>query len=280
LQANSLNLPVAFILSPTSVRGIAGEFVTRKKDYETREGIESDSSLYKMQNCEWDDSHFFTLKGIFMKNMFRNGLLLFCIIMCGLSSSISARAQSRFAVTDTPQITVGQSGVNAPFSVGYLASNYGSITSTSTLDGYTVVGFYDDVRAGKAGGYWRTHLTIGGFSADPGQGFLNSGTANGVTLAGSSATYSYANGQANWVWMNGPVFYGKSTSAPCIFVHGGQGADLNLKFQILGVDYAPPGSKSSTNYNNSTLRGSSTSNSGTWTSGTSNSVSLTTGLSF
>jgi hypothetical protein len=215
-----------------------------------------------------------------MESWYSKVVLLFCIIVCTLGSSDRVLAQTRFAVTDTPQITVGQSGVNPPFSIGYLASNYGSITSTTTLDGYTLVGFYDTVRGGKAGGYWATHLTIGGFSADPGQGFLNSGTANGVTLTGASATYSYANGQANWVWMSGPVFYGKATSAPSIFVHGGQGADLNLKFQILGVDYAPPGSKSSTNYNNSTLRGASTSNAGTWTSGTSNSVSLTTGLNF
>jgi hypothetical protein len=96
-----------------------------------------------------------------MDSWYTKGLLLFCLIVCGLGTSMHSQAQARFAVTDTPQITVGQSGVNAPFSIGYLASNYGSITSSSTLDGFTIVGFYDDVRAGKVGGYWRTHLTLG-----------------------------------------------------------------------------------------------------------------------
>jgi len=62
-------------------------------------------------------------KGKLYGQLVFKGLLLFCIITCGLGSSMSVRAQSRFAVTDTPQITAGQSSLNAPFSIGYLASN-------------------------------------------------------------------------------------------------------------------------------------------------------------
>jgi hypothetical protein len=216
-----------------------------------------------------------------MESWYSKGLLLFCMFACALGSSMSAQAQARFAVTDTPQITVAQSGSNAPYDLGYLAGNFGSITSTKTLDGYTIVGFYDVVRGGKVGGYFSTQLIVGGFSADPGQAWLNSGGANGVTLTGASArSYSYANGQATWGWITGPVFEGKSGSAPCVIAHGGQGVDLNLKFQILGVDYAPPGSKSFTNYGNSTVRGTSTMDAGTFTTSTGYSASLMAGLNF
>jgi hypothetical protein len=49
---------------------------------------------------------------------------------------------------------------------------------------------------------------------------------------------------------------------------------VKLKYQVLGVDYAPPGSKSSVNYSGSTMRGTSTSNSSSWTNNTSLSVSV------
>ena len=55
---------------------------------------------------------------------------------------------------------------------------------------------------------------------------------------------------------------------------------VKLKYQILGVDYAPPGAKSSVNYAGSTMRGTSTSNSSTWTDSTSLSVTASTKESF
>ncbi len=56
--------------------------------------------------------------------------------------------------------------------------------------------------------------------------------------------------------------------------------NVKLKYQVLGVDYAPPGAKSTVNYGGSTMRGTSTSNSSTWTNNTSVSVSLSAKAGF
>lgn len=53
-----------------------------------------------------------------------------------------------------------------------------------------------------------------------------------------------------------------------------------LKYQVLGVDYAPPGAKSSVNYSGSTMQGTSTSNSFTWNNTTNITVTTSTSGKF
>ena len=55
---------------------------------------------------------------------------------------------------------------------------------------------------------------------------------------------------------------------------------LKLKYQVLGVDYAPPGAKSSVNYSGTTMQGTSTSNSFTWNNKTSLTVTASTKAKF
>ena len=55
---------------------------------------------------------------------------------------------------------------------------------------------------------------------------------------------------------------------------------LKLKYQVLGVDYAPPGAKSTVNYSGSTMQGTSTSNSFTWNNKTTLTVTASTKAKF
>jgi hypothetical protein len=55
---------------------------------------------------------------------------------------------------------------------------------------------------------------------------------------------------------------------------------VKLKYQVLGVDYAPPGVKSSVNYSGSSMQGTSTSNSFTWNNKTTLTVTASTKAKF
>ena len=212
--------------------------------------------------------------------------LLTCTVfgLLGLAAAGGVYAQAGTAgsvLVDSTTVTVGL-GHNPADLYGF-GPGFGSISTPKTSDGYTYVSFYDSVHSGsKAGGYVGTWLTVSGFSADPGIAWLTSAVAGNVTLMGAAAhSYSYSNGQASWEWGNGPAFIGQPNPGVVVtFTHGAAVADLNVKFKILGVDYAPPGAKSTVNYTGSTMRGSSTSDSQTYTSATTLAVKITAGLNF
>jgi hypothetical protein len=174
-------------------------------------------------------------------------------------------------------ITVGYNVTpGTPGYQGYYQGVVGGISSTTTFDGYTITAFADHFMGGKVGGYVSTVLKISGFANDPGKNWLSNAQANGVVLVPSSAVYNYYAGVASWSFGNGPVF-NKANPAPTVISHGGQGADLGIKFQILGVDYAPPGQHSSVNYNGSTMQGTSTTSANTWSSNIGYTVTLESG---
>jgi hypothetical protein len=214
-----------------------------------------------------------------MINWTRRMEMAICCVFFGFFATVSAQAQSRFSVVDTPSITVG-SNVTAgnPGYQGYYQGIVGSISSPTTFDGYTIVAFADNFRGGKVGGYFATVLKISGFSADPGKAWLTGAQANGLVFAVSSATYTYSAGQANWSFGGGPIFE-KANPAPTFIAHGGQGVDIGPKYQILGVDYAPPGQHSTVSYNNSAMQGTSTSTVNTWTNTTGFTATLESGAS-
>ncbi len=205
--------------------------------------------------------------------------MAFCGVLIGLLAAVSAQAQSRFSVVDTPSINVGSTVTpGEPGYQGYYRGIVGSISSPTTFDGYTIVAFADNFKGGKVGAYFNTVLKISGFTADPGKTWLTAAQANGLVFAVSSALYSYSAGQANWSFGGGPIFE-KTNPASTFIAHGGQGVDIGPKYQIVGVDYAPPGQHSTVSYNNSAMQGASTSTANTWSSTTGYTATLQSGAS-
>jgi hypothetical protein len=97
----------------------------------------------------------------------------------------------------------------------------GSISPTTTSNGYTYQGLFDRILFAHGSGYQDTTFALSGFSADPQRAWLTSVSCAGVTLAGSSATYSYASGTATWKWTTGPLWDPSTlgTTQSCSIVH-------------------------------------------------------------
>jgi large repetitive protein len=109
------------------------------------------------------------------------------------------------AYTDTMSFTSGNSQTgtypNIVASAGYYVNVIGALSPTTTSNGKTIWGFQgmDQV----ATGYTDTALSVTGFSANPGAGWLTSISVagSGVTLTGASATsFTYSGGTATWGW--------------------------------------------------------------------------------
>lgn len=194
-------------------------------------------------------------------------------IACGICWL--AQAPGAFAtpgqVADSPTITGG---------IGCAISNPETISPAKTTDGYTIAKFCDAITA-KAG-YLHTTLQISGFSSNPGQNWLVSAGTTAITWQGSQAVqFSYLNGTATWDFgTGGPAFYGHPQPAHATIVHGGDVGYLNMKFQVMAVDYAPPGAQSSVNYGMSAMRGTATNNSKTFSSSVTVTVTGDVGVNF
>jgi hypothetical protein len=184
-----------------------------------------------------------------------------------------ARAQTTGQFTDTPVITVA--GNSVPLNYGfaltsYLGGPFGSMSAPATLDGFTYQAFVDvPYNTKQGGGYHNTQLLLGGFSADPGKGWLTSVTVNGKVFVGSAATYIFTSGQAHWYWTTGPAFNNHAGAVQMTMLHAGNSGWIMPKYQVVGLTYAPPGSKSSALYSNGFINGTSSSNTSTFTSGVS-----------
>ena len=197
-------------------------------------------------------------------------LLMIALYFLGVTPE--ARAQVTGEIGDVPVVAIGQGAINAN-EVGFCASSAGcqwgvagSINQSATADGYTFQAFVDLPGTAKQGGtYFRTGLSLSGFSADPGQNWLVSAVVNGLTFTGAAAkTYTYANGQAWWYWQTGPAFQGKSGAVTCTILHVGQSGWVRPKYLVVGMTYAPPGSKSTATYTNGFVNGTSETNTATF----------------
>ena len=92
---------------------------------------------------------------------------------------------------------------------------------------------------------------------------------------GAAGVYQCSSSNNSWLSQG----YSAGTGANCLITYGPElTAHLKVKFQILGVDYAPPGAQSCVNYGNSSMQGSSTSNTETWATSIVETVALTTGV--
>ncbi|MBS0378253.1 MAG: hypothetical protein JSS29_07195 [Proteobacteria bacterium] len=183
------------------------------------------------------------------------------LIAVWLGFSQYASAQT---MTDVVNVTVG--GVYlGPTGAGYWSGRFGSASPGVTSNGYSYQYIVDN------GSYTRmgvgvppsSQLAIK-FPSNPGQAWLSSVTANGVTTAGSSATYSYSAGVAIWNWTT-TSWNISSGSAQLKITHLAPPLGyLDLKYQIVGIDYAPPGAKSTVTYGTNTVRGTATTNTNTY----------------
>jgi YD repeat-containing protein len=142
----------------------------------------------------------------------------------GNFSGASNAATVTIIATDTATLTQGIGYVPGHYYLGFNtvtavgAGTFGSLSPSVLTGGKTVVQFLDTsqsvfnyvIRGGA--------VSVSGFSADPGQSWLISATALGVTFNGSSAVYTYSGGSASWSW--GPFgFTGKGTGSVTIVHH-------------------------------------------------------------
>ncbi len=177
-------------------------------------------------------------------------------VMLGCLGWVSgAQAQ---AMTDLVTVTAG--GIyDGPVSAGFRSNSvhYGAAHPTVTSNGYAYLEICDN------GSYTRksvgvapsSQISIGGFGANPGQGWLTSVSALGVTTSGSKATYTYSAGVATWSWI-GTSWGIQSGTVQVSVTHGAPPIGyLDLKYLVVAIDYAPPGAKSNVSYTNSTVRG-------------------------
>jgi hypothetical protein len=196
-------------------------------------------------------------------------------------------SQAAHAISDTLTLTAGETttggGLDTYF--GFESGKIGSITPTTTSDGYpiTVLDDYSvcsGVKGHPCGQY--SNLQVSGFQADPGQGWLASVAAHGLTLTGAAASYSYSGGVASWRWVGTANLFNFSSGSryTVVLVHSLSG-HINPKYIIVGVTYAPPGPSNSTfvNYTASTFVGNTLSLSNSFGSTVSSTVSASKGFS-
>ncbi len=116
-------------------------------------------------------------------------------------------AQSNTATVTTPQayldtLTLGIQAFTSPDGdtyVGYFpdfGGTGGQLSPATLTGGKTAADAYDLC----FGTCIESSVVVKGFSSDPGQSWLHSATANGVTQNGSSAQYSFSAGAATWLW--------------------------------------------------------------------------------
>jgi hypothetical protein len=201
------------------------------------------------------------------------GIGLGTVFVVGLSVFGAPRAYSAPAgsFTDTVALT------SAPDTNVYgYRSGAGSISPAKTLGGYTYVALYSS-GIPKVGKY-ETIFSVSGFSASPGAGWLDGVTCGSVTFSGSAATFSFSGTTATYSWVGAYLVNPVASKNTCQLNYGGQGGTLFPKYQVVGLTYAPPGSKSTATYANGFMNGTATSNTSTWSNKLAVEVQLTTGF--
>jgi len=129
------------------------------------------------------------------------------------------------AATENGVLTVGRSSIIFPPVINLCLSGYsgggvlGSYSPTGLAGGQTVANLVD---SGMCSGSQYATFGIAGFSANPGQNWLASLTCNGITKTGSSATFTYSNNFATWVWTTsnfGLQGVSQGANVSCTIVH-------------------------------------------------------------
>lgn len=165
-------------------------------------------------------------------------------------------------------------------------TNSGVVAPGKLSAGYTVSETWTAAGGGKIH-VGTTAVTVSGFSSNPGQSWLNSFTCSGTYVDGSTSDqesitlqptkptqvvvingvpdstifqpatyYSFSGGAATWSWPASSFPVGE---ASCSVTYSGTSGVILPKFKVVGLTYAPPGSKSTATYSNGFQSGNSTS---------------------
>jgi hypothetical protein len=180
------------------------------------------------------------------------------------------------AATDTTTIVVSNLPANTCCETGAVST----FSPSATSGGNTYVTLMDKYGSVKEGGdFQQSTFSVSGFSADPGKAWLTSISHVGTTLSGATASsYTYNAGVATWNWTSGPIGLIDGSSTLTVVHGGGDSGYLRPKYQVVSVTYAPPGAKSTVQYSNGFLSGTSTSNTATYLSSVNDKVTLSTGF--
>jgi hypothetical protein len=191
---------------------------------------------------------------------------------------------SAFAVTVTDTVTITPGDPGAGTTEGYLASSYGSAVPSTTSDAYPYAQITVQPGRCKPNGCTPgTNLvSVSGFSSDPGTSWLTSVSWNNCTLTEAASTYAYINGLARWSWPETCDFGAEGTPVQVAVVHtldtSGSNGWITPKYQVVGITYAPPGSKSTATYANGFLSGTANSSSQSVKTGVTTTDTLSTGF--
>lgn len=143
---------------------------------------------------------------------------------CFVNFAVSPLTQ----ITDTAAMTAGLSGSwgSAGISNKGFRSGLGSITPATTSNGRIYSELLDSITCltifgGTVCTGKDSWIAISGFLADPGQGWLVSTSALGVTRLGSAASYTYDSGTglARWTWKGKWFGFVPSTTTTATIVH-------------------------------------------------------------
>jgi len=195
------------------------------------------------------------------------------------------------SITDSVTVTIGEGGAGHA-KLGFSAvpqgptMSFGAVSPAITTDGYTyqVIDTSSGICTPRACGGGGDTLQIDGFTADPGQAWLNSISYEGCTISGATATFSYNSGVAEWFWAPpaGDCLFGTVGAKVTVQVNhvlaAGSPFYIKPKYQVVGVYYAPPGNKNAKNtvaYGTSFLTGTTAVNSSSFTQSTTVTASVT-----
>ncbi len=119
---------------------------------------------------------------------------------------------------DTPTMVAGATSNRQNESIGYQSGVFGSMSPATTSTGlqYDYLIDLTTIHVGTS-----AYFALKGLTADPGSAWLTSISANGITVQGTGATYSYdaSVGIAVWVWTATSFGFVPGSTYPCTIVH-------------------------------------------------------------
>ena len=200
--------------------------------------------------------------------------LIFSISLLGLAPRAYSQAPVG-SITDNIVVSGssanGSGGANYGYGPNSAGTVTGSVSPATTFGGYS----YATLQSAGIRGQFITTLKISGFSSNPGASWLNSITCGSQTYSGSTGTYSFSGTTVQYSWHGAALV--SSASEACQLNYGGTSGSIYPKYQVVGLTYAPPGSKSTVTYSNGFLQGTATSNGSSWKNVLGVKVQVTTG---
>lgn len=131
------------------------------------------------------------------------------------------------SVTDNGVLLVGQNGPLSCAPLGFPGTwtltgfyvTFGSYSPTGLTGGKTVAQILDRTSANGCLIGSESHVTVSGFSANPGSSWLVSITCQGITRTGASSAFSYSGSTAFWSWSALNFGFTNGANVSCSITH-------------------------------------------------------------